>query len=519
MLNTIDLLNVELTCNDQVFFEILKMKIRSISISHSITKTREEKDLTLKLEKDILNLEDIMNSAPSELIQSSLNNKKKIEFERKREEKVEGILLRSKANWHENGEKCSQYFCKLEKKNFIKKNITELIDDAGHHISDQSKILLQQHDFYKTLYSTTNLDCNDESFFNHNIKLTEEQKYLCEGNITFKECAQSLKLMTNGKSPGSDGYTVDFYKFFWEDIGPLLYRSLYLAYESGSFTDFQYQGVITCIPKEGKDRHFIGNWRLKNCVNSRPKSVFKDQDAVKCLSSLHDKYVIVPVDKASNNIVFVCKSYYFECLIKELGINSNTSSNTTYKPTSFDKDEILANHRSFMTSLNIPSGKEFEDLPYLYWIPKLHKTPYKERYITGSSTCSTKELSIHLTKILSAVKEGQQKYCETVYSRSGINHMWILKNSKDLLDNLKSRSFSQVSSIKTFDFSTLYTTLPHDKLKTRLKETIHKAFSHRNYGSKFVVLGYNSTYFSNKIHKGKNMLLRGTSDQYAGVPH
>jgi hypothetical protein len=69
---------------------------------------------------------------------------------------------------------------------------------------------------------------------------------------------------------------------------------------------------------------------------------------------------------------------------------------------------------------------------------------YKERYIAGSSTCSTKELSIHLTKILSAVKEEQQKYCETVYSRGGINHMRILKNSKDLLDNLKSRSFSQV---------------------------------------------------------------------------
>ena len=63
--------------------------------------------------------------------------------------------------------------------------------------------------------------------------------------------------------------------------------------------------------------------------------------------------VIVPADKASNNIVFVFKSYYYECQIKELGIN-NTSGNTTYKPTSFNKDEILANHRSFMTSLNIP---------------------------------------------------------------------------------------------------------------------------------------------------------------------
>jgi hypothetical protein len=52
-----------------------------------------------------------------------------------------------------------------------------------------------------------------------------------------------------------------------------------------------------------------------------------------------------------------------------------------------------------------------------------------------------------------------------------------------------------LARISTFDFLTLYTTLPHDKLKTRLKDTIHKAFSHRNYGSKCVVLGYNSTYF------------------------
>ena len=103
--------------------------------------------------------------------------------------------------------------------------------------------------------------------------------------------------------------------------------------------------------------------KLKNCVNSRPNSVFKDQEAVKCLSFLHDKYVIVPADKASNNIVFVCKSYYYECLIKELGIDNNTSGNTTYKPTSFDKDEILANHRSFMTSLTFPLVKSLKIYP------------------------------------------------------------------------------------------------------------------------------------------------------------
>jgi hypothetical protein len=64
----------------------------------------------------------------------------------------------------------------------------------------------------------------------------------------------------------------------------------------------------------------------------------------------------------------------------------------------------------FLFSLNIPSGKESENLPYLYWIPKLQKTPYKERYIAGSSTCSTEEFSINLTKILSSVKEGKRCY-------------------------------------------------------------------------------------------------------------
>ena len=77
--------------------------------------------------------------------------------------------------------------------------------------------------------------------------------------------------------------------------------------------------------------------------------------------------------------------------------------------------------------------------------------------------------------------------------------MWILKNSKDLLENFKSRSFSTISSICTFDFSTLYTTLPHDKLKSRLKELIHKAFDNSRY---FVVLGYKEN--MTRIEKAKN---------------
>jgi hypothetical protein len=44
-----------------------------------------------------------------------------------------------------------------------------------------------------------------------------------------------------------------------------------------------------------------------------------------------------------------------------------------------------------------------------------------------------------------------QKYHNTCFSRSGVNHMWILKHSKDLLETLSSRSQYVCNSIKTLD--------------------------------------------------------------------
>ena len=82
------------------------------------------------------------------------------------------------------------------------------------------------------------------------------------------------------------------------------------------------------------------------------------------------------------------------------------------------------------------------------------------RYFAGSPKCSTKPLSKLWACILSAVKTGLQSYCDTSYFRGGVNQMWILKNSKDLLQYIQSRSLSSCNSIKTFDFSTQpFTTL------------------------------------------------------------
>ena len=128
-------------------------------------------------------------------------------------------------------------------------------------------------------------------------------------------------------------------------------------------------------------------------------------------------------------------------------------------------------------------------MQYIYWISMMHKNPYKHRCIASSAKCSTKLLSILLAKLLKHIKQGIQKYCETAYPRSGMNQMWILKNSKEL-EHLKCPDFSHVPSIKSFDFSTLFTTIPHEKLKTRLVSIIRNAFifENGNHRYKYLVL-------------------------------
>ena len=193
------------------------------------------------------------------------------------------------------------------------------------------------------------------------------------------------------------------------------------------------------------------------------------------------------------------------CLIEELGLHS-LPGNPTYNLTDFSASEVLDNHKSVLTSFGVQSKSEELDLPYIYWIPKMHKNPYKHRFIAGSSKCSTKSLSIILTKLLTHIKQGLQKYCETAYSRSGVNQMWILKNSKELLDHLKSPNFNLITNIKSSDFSTLYTTIPHQKLKSRLATIIRNSFLHKNGNRryKYLVLGREGPYFVKEHSDAKN---------------
>ena len=170
-----------------------------------------------------------------------------------------------------------------------------------------------------------------------------------------------------------------------------------------------------------------------NLLPPKPKSSFRHLK--QGIQEFHRKYVLVPADKAANNVVVVCRLHYINTLKQEL------NGTKAYEETS--KDEKFA-----------VDVKERQDrLPTMYWLPKLHKRPYKARFIANSSSCTTTELSKLLTSCLTAIKAKVIKYCKTVYERSRKNMFWPIKNSGEVLSKLKDIGY-QATSLSTFDFST-----------------------------------------------------------------
>ena len=124
------------------------------------------------------------------------------------------------------------------------------------------------------MYSSRDTDLQDvdleEELSGSDInKLNSEEAASLEGMLTYEECSSFLKHMSNNRSPGSSGFGAEFFKVFWGHIGYFVVRSINEGYSKGELSVTQRQGIITCIPKEGKDRTLMANYRpisLLNCV-------------------------------------------------------------------------------------------------------------------------------------------------------------------------------------------------------------------------------------------------------------
>ena len=269
--------------NDKrLFWELLKMEIRAATIvfAKRKAKTNYKEENEIKRQLDILDNIICNNFQHPDIdnILDKYSELKKKQFESIYDQKGKAAMFRSKCRWLEKGERPTKYFFNLEKRNYNKKTVTELKTDRDTTIKDEKQILDEIESYYNNLYTT-------DIIFSHTAyseyieklqipRLSEEAREKCEGPLTFEECKKSLETFQNEKSPGEDGFTIEFDQFFFE-LGNDLIENLNAAFVWGELSISQRRGIITLLPKEDGSLLEVSNWRPITLLNTDYKIASK----------------------------------------------------------------------------------------------------------------------------------------------------------------------------------------------------------------------------------------------------
>ena len=256
--------------------------------------------------------------------------------------------------------------------------------------------------------------------------------------------------------------------------------------------DIWASDVLSCFER-GLDKH--------KHIYSSTYEVLKDKRVLHYLHEFHNRFVLVPIDKASNNFAIICKQFYINILKKELGIHNNSvSGNEVYQLSEFDPSYVITSHKQSLRYFNIRLTSQNHHIPYIYCTVKMHKNPYKFRFISGASRSSLKQLSKELSLVLKSIKESFKNYCNCIANRSGFNIYWSIDNSFQCLQKLFQTS---PESVHSYDFSTLYTKLPLQKIYSDLEKLVIKMFSNKVHSENYVAVNvYNNvSFFTSDAYK------------------
>jgi len=261
--------------NKSLLWDVIKCEVRSETISYATWKSKERKKQGVELDKNLQELEKNLNNGLN-VYEEYLNAKQ--ELEAFNNDIAKGSFIRSRVRFIEENEKCSKFFLQQEIHNSKTKYIKSLKIGTEYE-TNPDKILKEEENFYKTLYSkpTNNKICEKScSLFTKVMPgLNAEEKLLCDRNITIEECGKSLKELQNNKSPGSDGLTTEFYKFFWPDIKDHVFNSFEYAFVNGILSIDQRRAILTILPKPEKDLRLLKNWRPLSLLNTDYKILTK----------------------------------------------------------------------------------------------------------------------------------------------------------------------------------------------------------------------------------------------------
>ena len=112
---------------------------------------------------------------------------------------------------------------------------------------------------------------------------------------------------------------------------------------------------FTLLLKSGVDKSFFLEWsnnvkakidkRISHLANrlytNKHRDCLSSADVKNALDNTHKDFVVVAIDKTTGNITLVSERFYASVIIRELGFNNNSSTDTYNKAGGLSANDII----------------------------------------------------------------------------------------------------------------------------------------------------------------------------------
>ena len=159
----------------------------------------------------------------------------------------------------------------------------------GETITQKEEILSQFTNHLKNKYNDLSGVIDNDEYLKQNVtrKLNTLQKRKLDEPLSLSELSSALASMKKGRSPGSNGFTSDFFKIFWDYLGIFLFRTAEESINNGTLPLSHRESIVTLIPKAGKPLNSLKDWRpisllnvdfkiISSAITNRLKTVIQD---------------------------------------------------------------------------------------------------------------------------------------------------------------------------------------------------------------------------------------------------
>uniref|UniRef100_A0A671TPP2 Reverse transcriptase domain-containing protein n=1 Tax=Sparus aurata TaxID=8175 RepID=A0A671TPP2_SPAAU len=254
-----------------ILWEGAKAVLRGYIISYSSTRKKTRRAEEKQLIEDIKTIENRHSKTNSKEDKLQLKQKR-TQLEKIRMFEIEKLMTFAKQESYDGGPKSLKILAYKLKKQTKKMHITNLKPEQARKITDKDQIVEEFASYYEKLYrAEASADCEQIRTYLRKLELPKLKQVNNEKltkPITAEEVHKQIQGLKNGKSPGDDGFTNEFYKAFKDQLSPLLIRAYRYALDTRKWAQTWSSSIVTLIHKEGKDATKCASYRPISLLNT-----------------------------------------------------------------------------------------------------------------------------------------------------------------------------------------------------------------------------------------------------------